>query len=281
MDHIPHRRVDPQHVLADPTTASDPGELGRRLRVHYQPVMSLGHGTVVAVEALARWCDEDGEVRSPDRFIPFAEQTGLILPLGQMVLREAAHQVARWSKAFRAHLAVHVNVSPLQMVGHALVDDVSEVLRSSGLRPHELVLEVTESHRFEDSRHVSRIISQLRALGVRVALDDFGTGWSSLARLRELEVDMIKLDRSFVAVHEPRQRLLTEGIIELATTLGVVVVAEGVETPEQAEWLTSVGCQEAQGYHWAFPMDTATTLRHLVAAPLHPTTPTPLPGISS
>jgi EAL domain-containing protein (putative c-di-GMP-specific phosphodiesterase class I) len=267
VDHIPHRRGHPRHVLADPTTASDPGELGRRLRVHYQPVMSLGHGTVV--------------VRSPDRFIPFAEQTGLILPLGQMVLREAAHQVARWSKAFRAHLAVHVNVSPLQLVGHALVDDVAEVLRSSGLRPHELVLEVTESHRFEDSRHVSRIIAQLRALGVRVALDDFGTGWSSLARLRELEVDMIKLDRSFVAVHEPRQRLLAEGIIELATTLGVVVVAEGVETPEQAEWLSSVGCQEAQGYRWAFPMDTATTLQHLVRAPLQPTAPTPLPGISS
>ncbi|GAB7052518.1 putative bifunctional diguanylate cyclase/phosphodiesterase [Catenuloplanes indicus] len=240
------------------------GELGGavgsgQLRVFYQPIVTLATGEPVAVEALVRWHHPERGLIPPDRFIPLAEQTGAIEKIGLFVLEEAARQVVAWQRLpGRAHLRAGVNLSPRQLASPGLVDQVSAILARTGLSPHDLVLELTESAVADDGVCVTRL-EELRRLGIRIALDDFGTGYSSLRYLTRLPVDILKLDRCFVSElnGEPEGSAVAEAVIRLSQVLHLDTVAEGIETAAQATELTLLGCRTGQGYHYARPMPAA------------------------
>ena len=228
----------------------------------YQPVVSLHDGHPVFAEALLRW-KLDGENVSPAEFIPVAEATGLVMALGRRVLATACRQAAGW----RAPVAVSVNVSPSQLHAEGLADYARQVLGVTGLAPDRLVIELTEGALVEDEAAVIRTLEELRAEGIRVALDDFGTGYSSLAYLEGLPLDIVKLDRAFVASLGTSERAegVLSGAIELAHALGLQVVAEGVETPQQAHILFLLGCDLAQGFLFARPGPAPEVLRQASA----------------
>jgi len=219
----------------------------------YQPIADLRTGEVVGLEALARWSDPDlGDV-PPSAFIPVAEQTGLIQELGGQVLVRACGDAARWRVGTGSDAYVSVNVSPLQLDDDEFPDFVVKALRDHDLEPASLVLEVTEGLLLQErSRETLR---ELRARGVRVAIDDFGTGYSSLSYLRELPVDMLKIDQSFVSSNEPgiTDVAFLQAIIRLAETLQLVTIAEGIETPAQLGQLQATACAQGQGYLLARP----------------------------
>jgi diguanylate cyclase (GGDEF)-like protein len=238
--------------------------------VHYQPIVTLAAGGFDAVEALVRWSPAPGEFIGPDRFIPAAEDSGLILALGEWVLRQACRDAAGWHRLHGT--AVTVNVSPRQLVEPGYVETVDRALRDSGLPPGALILEITEGMLVGAANQDDRTIAHLAALrrrGIRVAVDDFGTGYSSLAYLRDLPIDILKIDRSFLPV-EPgaaeRQRPFLRTIVDLAHDLGLTVVAEGVETPAQVALLRELGCDKGQGYHFGRPAGAAATSGILGAA---------------
>jgi EAL domain-containing protein (putative c-di-GMP-specific phosphodiesterase class I) len=227
-------------------------------RVHHQPEVSVETGGIVGFEALVRWEHPEQGLVSPARFIPVAEETGLIVPMGRWVLEEACRQARAW-RDLRPNSPLHfmsVNLSARQFEHPDLVRDVARVLRETGLEPGCLVLEITESVVMNDARSTIGTLGELKALGVRIAIDDFGTGYSSLSYLRRFPVDYLKVDRSFVdgLGENPGDAVLVSGIIDLAHALGLKVVAEGVETQEQLELLQNIGCDLAQGYHFAKPL---------------------------
>ena len=222
-----------------------------QLTLHYQPQIDLPHGQVVSVEALLRWHDPElGDV-SPERFIPVAESTGLMLALGDWVLDAACQQAAQWHH-MGLNLRVAVNVSAQQFRQRDWVERVGFLLRHWQVPPHLLELEVTESVAMTDADQAGTMLNQLTALGVSVALDDFGMGHSSLAYLRDLPVSRLKIDRSFIrgVTHSDSDAVLAQAVMGLASTLGKTVVAEGVETPEQLDFLCQHGCETYQG--WLF-----------------------------
>ena len=225
------------------------------LEVHYQPIVELRDGTVVGFEALLRWRDADGQFIPVPEVIRLAEETGLIVPIGRFVLREACRQALEWVGPGGAPLHVAVNVSATQLAEGSVTRDVRAALRQSGLDPSTLVIEITESTLIDDSLAALRELRQLRKLGVRLALDDFGTGYSSLGRLRRLPFDIVKIDRSFVAriTHE-REGAVVQSILEMAATMGLEVVAEGIETMAQLTALRARGCQRGQGFHFSRPV---------------------------
>jgi PAS domain S-box-containing protein len=227
----------------------------RQLTVHYQPVVALSSSRRIGVEALARWDDVELGSVPPDVFIPVAERTGLIHELGAQVLARACSTAARWA-AGGERTAVAVNVSPLQLGGDQFLAEVSWALEESGLDPRLLVLEITESAAIEDLPATARRLHALRGTGVRIALDDFGIGHSPLAMLRALPIDVLKIDRSFVArVHEnARDAVIARLLVDTAHTLGLTVCGEGVETREQARQLLSLGCDTAQGWYFGRPV---------------------------
>jgi diguanylate cyclase (GGDEF)-like protein/PAS domain S-box-containing protein len=233
--------------------------VGRRLiTVHYQPIIDSATGDVVAFEALARWYDERrGPVR-PDVFIPLAEETGLIAELGQSVLIESCRQAAHWAAAWDLDVApgVAVNVSALQLSAPGFGKEVTAALEATGLDPRSLMLEITESILGHDPAQLVGSLDELRRIGVRIAIDDFGTGYSSFAALAELPVDCLKIDKRFVdrLVRDGRGRAVVQAITYVAQTLGVSTTAEGVEHPEQHDLLTSLGCDNLQGYLFARPL---------------------------
>ncbi|MEZ0167034.1 putative bifunctional diguanylate cyclase/phosphodiesterase [Kineococcus sp. LSe6-4] len=206
-------------------------------------------------EALLRWRHPERGTVSPLDFVPLAEASGQILPIGAWVLRTATRQAAAWTAERGYPVGVAVNLSPVQLADDDILTVVREALRDSGLRPHQLTLEVTESVLVSDLDAVSARLAQLRAAGVLIAIDDFGTGYSSLSYLRRLPVDTVKIDRSFVSdlASGGSATLLVASIIELARSLGLDVVAEGVETEQQAEVLRELSCTYAQGYLYARP----------------------------
>ena len=219
--------------------------------VHYQPVVDARRGAVVSTEALLRWEHPRHGLVPPGEFIPLAEDTGLIVEIGRYVLREACRQTAAWRRLPElAHLAVSVNVSPRQLQEPGLLDDVADALRSSGLPPGALVLEITESLLVRDVEIAARRLDRLKALGLRLAVDDFGTGYSSLSYLSRLPVDILKVDKAFVAgiVDETSAGKLAWAVLALARSLDLDTIAEGVETPEQAQALLTQGCAELQGF---------------------------------
>lgn len=224
------------------------------LSLHYQPVVDLGGNHCVAVEALMRWHNAElGEV-GPDRFIPVAEETGLIIPLGQWLLSEACGQGERW-RAQGWPLRVAVNVSSRQFVGGHIVSAVERALRESELPPQLLELELTERLLLSDAPQTKCALQQLKRLGVRLVLDDFGTGYSSLSYLKRYPFDALKIDRSFIRDldREPETAALTRAIIAMGHSLGLEVVGEGIETEEQAQFLRHHGCRLAQGFFFGRP----------------------------
>lgn len=221
----------------------------RELVLHYQPIVSLATGRVVSVEALVRWRHPVRGLLLPGQFIPLAEETGLILPLGDWVLREACTQARAWRRSDLPHLKVAVNISSRQLRQASFTTIVREVLETSELEPGALHLELTESVLIDDPAESARRILELKALGVKISLDDFGIGYSSLNYLRRLPVDTLKIDRSFVQDIATGQRdaAIAAAVIAMARTLELGIVAEGVETTEQMAFLREVGCEQVQG----------------------------------
>jgi diguanylate cyclase (GGDEF)-like protein/PAS domain S-box-containing protein len=263
------RHYEPDMVLAAVDRVAIRTELRHALdagefQLRYQPIVDLGSGRTLGFEALARWNDPSGRPVPPTQFIPIAEQTGLILPLGAWVLDRALTDLARWNRRPQRHrVRVNVNVSALQVRDPGFVAEVLDALTRRRAHPRNLVLEITETALLADDQQVSANLAALRQHGIRIALDDFGTGFASLEYLRLHAVDSLKIDRSFVDGMEgsPRQTALVRTIVQLAHALDLPVVAEGVETPAQRDALLLVGCRLAQGYLFSAPV-TAEEARH-------------------
>lgn len=228
----------------------------QQFRLDYQPVVRIADGKIHGIEALLRW-DRDGVLVLPGEFIPRAEDTGLIVPIGRFVLLEACRQSARW-RALRPHdplTVMAINLSARQLAHPGLVSEVAAALDASETDPKFVSLEITESVLLDDLDGTINVLEQLRSIGVRLVIDDFGTGYSSLAYLKRLPVDELKVDRTFVAGlgRDPKDSAIVHAVIELAHALGITVVAEGVETPAQLEELRELGCDFAQGFYLARP----------------------------
>ncbi|MFT4171970.1 MAG: EAL domain-containing protein [Rhodocyclaceae bacterium] len=229
----------------------------QRLYVVYQPQVCLDTERVCGLEALLRWRTEDGSLIPPDRFIPVAERSGMIIAIGEWVLRTACAQQARFARDGIDAGRMAVNVSIYQLRHPNFLDVLQAALRDSGVVPHSIELELTESMAMEEGDQVAHTLDAVRHLGVRIAVDDFGTGFSSLSYLQRLKVDRLKIDRAFVSdiVHDERARRIPELVIDLAAKLGIETLAEGVETTQQLELLREMGCGDAQGYLFAKPME--------------------------
>ncbi|WP_175527379.1 putative bifunctional diguanylate cyclase/phosphodiesterase [Blastococcus tunisiensis] len=259
---------DPAAELA---AALDRGEL----TVAYQPLVDLRTGSPTGAEALVRWQHPTEGNRPPDTFIPLAEETGLIMEIGEFVLRDACRQAARWvgSADDSVPLMVTVNLSARQVTDPRTVDAVRAALTETDLDPHRLVLEITETVLMQDREAAATNLGKLKALGVRIAIDDFGTGYSSLAYLSRFPLDMLKVPREFVdgLGRDANADIVTRAIVELAGALGLLTVAEGVETDEQRRHVAELGCDLAQGYLFSRPVDAETVLALMtgldVAAP--------------
>ncbi|MGH9494730.1 MAG: EAL domain-containing response regulator, partial [Candidatus Sulfotelmatobacter sp.] len=242
-------------------------------RAYYQPIVSLGDGRITGFEALMRWQRPEFGLVMPSDFISVTEDTGLILEMGNWVMREACRQLCACNRQFPSDrsFTVAVNVSAKQFVQPDLVGQIAEILYESGVAPFNLRLELTESVAMEDQERAARILSELKTLGVRLCMDDFGTGYSSLSYLRRFSLDVLKIDRSFVSdtVSNTESREIVKTILRLGRNLGIEVIAEGVETAEQVSLLQSLGCEYAQGYFFSEPLDesgVAQTLLQLGAS---------------
>ncbi|WP_019611632.1 EAL domain-containing protein [Thioalkalivibrio sp. AKL7] len=219
------------------------------LELHYQPLLDVASNRIIGVEALARWTDTELGPVAPARFIASAEANGLILPLGDWVIRTACEQLAQWSRA-GLDLRVAINISAIQFRRHDLVDHLGRALRATGAPPEHLEIEVTETVAMADVALTRDQLRGLKALGIRVALDDFGTGYSSLAYLKSLPIDKLKIDRSFIADigQDPESDMILRSIVHLGHSLGLTLVAEGVETEAQRDFLRTIGCDLYQGW---------------------------------
>lgn len=224
--------------------------------LYYQPRFSLPEGRIIGAEALIRWNHPDLGLVSPGQFIPLAEETGLILPIGEWVLKQVAAQGKAWQQAGFPPLSLAVNVSARQFRRVDFAGEVLQILRNSGFDPHHFELELTESTLMTHAEENIETLKKLNALGIRIAIDDFGTGYSSLSYLKRLPVDILKIDRSFVSeVPDNRDGVaIVEAIIAMAHSLGLHIIAEGVETVEQLEFLQMRKCNEIQGYYFSHPL---------------------------
>ncbi|CAJ0789223.1 MULTISPECIES: putative bifunctional diguanylate cyclase/phosphodiesterase [Ralstonia] len=236
------------------------------LVLHYQPKFNAPNGPIMGVEALVRWQHPQRGLVPADEFIPLAEKTGLIVPLGAWVLDEACRQMAQWHREGRTAWTVAVNLSALQFGHAALIDTVRDTLARHALDPRSLTLEITESTAMRDVDASLQILQQLDAMGVRISIDDFGTGYSSLLYLKRLPASELKIDRGFVRdlAHDTEDAAIVSAIVALGQTLNLRIVAEGVETAEQQAFLTRLGCHSLQGYLLGRPM-TAESLSAAMA----------------
>jgi len=249
--------------------------------VYYQPIVRLETGEVIGAEALVRWQHPTRGLVAPMEFIPLAEETGLIVPLGGWILRQACHQLAEWQKLRGGGdepFVMNVNLSSRQLVRDIIADEVAAAVDESGIRASWLVLEVTETVLMADPVVAATALGHIRDLGVRVALDDFGSGYSSLSHLRRFPIDIVKIDKSFVddVAHEGAESAIARGIIQLGKAMNIQTVAEGIEVDEQAEVLRTLGCELGQGYFFARPLAAdawAGLLRTDLAEDIGPTLP--------
>jgi diguanylate cyclase (GGDEF)-like protein/PAS domain S-box-containing protein len=244
------------------------------LEVHYQPIVRLADGLVTGFEALLRWFDENDEPVSLAEVIPIAEESGLIVPIGRMVLRQACLEASNWRvRPITGAVDVAVNISAAQFENGSLVADVRAALEESGLPPSSLILEMTESALIQESVPTIRSLRELRALGVRLALDDFGTGYSSLSHLRRFPIDIVKIDRSFVAgVTRKGGAALVRSIVDLGRTMNKAIIAEGIETVAQHRALQAMDCALGQGFLFAraMPADMAREILDVGRLPERP-----------
>jgi diguanylate cyclase (GGDEF)-like protein/PAS domain S-box-containing protein len=252
MEALVRSRIETERELR---TAIDAGQLV----VHYQPIVTLATGEIVAVEALVRWDHPSRGMLPPSAFLPTAEATGLIVPIGRLVLDAACCQLRAWQRAgdVGAALQVSVNLSSTQLRSDSVVEDVASAISRSGIAPEGLIIEVTETVLLEHTAAVGAVLDRLKALGVLIAIDDFGTGYSSLSHLARFPVDLLKVDRSFISgISEggSRSRLIT-AIARLAQELDLLTVAEGVEEAGHARSLRELGYTYAQGYYYSRPYD--------------------------
>jgi len=261
-----------QARAADRVTVRD--ELGLALErdelvVHYQPIASLEDGQVIGAEALVRWDHPDRGILLPREFLDVAEESGLIVPLGDWVLKRACRDVARWRQTVRQDLLVTVNASARQLRDETLADSIEEALSDSGLQAGALEIELTETMLIEATAATLAQLDALRTLGVRIGLDDFGTGYASLSCLRRLPVDFVKIDRSFVAGlgESSDDEAIVNAIVDLSHALGLQVVTEGVESLAQQSALQEMGCDFAQGWHFGRPRTAAQFAKMLAPAP--------------
>jgi len=230
-------------------------ELRRALKnqeflLHYQPKVNLDTGDITGVEALIRWRQPDGTLVPPAEFVPIAEDCGLIVPIGRWVMREACKQARAWQDAGLRHLRMAVNVSAVEFREKGFVENVRQILSDTGLRPHYLVLELTERVLMEDAASTALVLEELKTMGVHLAVDDFGTGYSSLSYLRQFPIDVLKIDQSFIQKISSNldDSTIISAIIGMGRNLHHIVIAEGIETQEQITYLQSQHCEEGQGY---------------------------------
>ncbi len=237
-----------------------------RLEVHFQPKVTLIDGNIIGAEALVRLRNKNGSLMSPAEFIPLAEETGLIIPLGKMVLVKACQQSARWKKA-GITLPVSVNIAAAQFTEAGLVGLIEHLLQEYQLAPAMLELEVTETALIQNPQQTAETLSQFRAIGITVAIDDFGTGYSSLAYLKQYKVDVLKIDMSFVKdmLSDKNDHAIVNTIILLGQSMQIELVAEGVETAEQQAMLLELGCRYGQGYYYSKPLAEDDFMQYLKA----------------
>ncbi len=227
-----------------------------QFRVYYQPKYSPVKGKIVGAEALIRWLHPEEGIISPLRFIPVAEESGLIIPIGEWVLRTACAQAAQWRRSGLLMEHIAVNVAGPQMMRDNIVATVERILAETGLEPGALEIEVTETFIMQQAKKTIGSLERLRSMGVSLAIDDFGTGYSSLAYLKQLPIDRLKIDRSFVKdiLDDPENRAITTAVISLGHSLGLKITAEGIENEEQARFLYALQCDEGQGYLYSRPV---------------------------
>lgn len=240
-----------------------------KFQLYYQPLVSLFTGRIIGFEALIRWHHPIRGLVCPAHFIPLAEETGMIIPIGNWVLREACRQMQMWQQAFsdKAPSIIAVNLSAKQFLQLDLVEQIDSILQETGLKPGSLTLEITETIVMENSEEAALMLLRLKALGVGLSIDDFGTGYSSLSRLHSFPVNTLKIDRSFVNQigSDGENSEIVQAIVMLAEQIGVGVTAEGVETTAQLTKLKELNCHEAQGYFFARPL-SAQAAQELIAA---------------
>ena len=239
------------------------------LHLHYQPQISLRDGGVIGAEALLRWRHPELGNISPAEFIPLAEDSGLIIPIGEWVLHSAAAQMKRWQEAGLPLQVVAVNLSAVQFHQPDLPERVTHILEQVGLAPERLELELTEAVAMDDPQGAVAMMDKLHARGIRLSIDDFGTGYSSLSYLKRFNVYKLKIDQSFVRdlTEDPEDKAIVTAIINLASSLGMQTIAEGVETPGQLAFLRLQGCHEVQGYYFSKPLDAAAFEAYLRQPP--------------
>jgi EAL domain-containing protein (putative c-di-GMP-specific phosphodiesterase class I) len=241
------------------------------LLLHYQAKLDLKVNRITGVEALLRWKHPDLGMISPSQFIPLAEDTGLIVPIGKWVLQTACAQSVAWLKAGLPPVCLAVNLSARQFADENLLRDIEQSLHDSGMAPELLELELTESMVMQDHERAIKILSELKKIGVRLAIDDFGVGYSSLAQIKNFPIDTLKVDRSFIRdlPDNSEDCAITQAIIAMAKTLSLTVVAEGVETQAQEDFLRGIACDETQGFYFSRPVASdqfAALLRSNAAA---------------
>jgi EAL domain-containing protein (putative c-di-GMP-specific phosphodiesterase class I) len=231
----------------------------QEFRLYYQPIVSLEDGCFVGVEALIRWQHPRRGLLAPAEFIGVAEETGLIIPIGKWVIREACRQMHDWQSRFANEppISIHVNLSAKQVCHPSLTREIKQALQETGLAPGSLSLEITESVLMENNRVAVEVLKELQAWGVRVELDDFGTGYSSLNYLHQFPINGLKVDRTFVKKMEESDNNpgIVQAIIKLGHDLGMEIVAEGLETPSQLRQLKELECDYGQGYYFAKPLE--------------------------
>jgi len=264
------RRFDPARFAAAEQRRQDEDDLRtalaeRQFEVHYQPIVDLAGEHTVGVEALIRWRHPVRGLLAPAAFLDLAEEIGLMPELGIWVLEQACTQAVEWQRDNPA-FELNVNLSASQLGSPHLADDVRATIEHTGIPPHLLVLELTESVALTDLAESARVLASLKKLGVRIALDDFGTGFSSLSHLGALPVDVVKIDRSFVQAMpgSATGASVAEAVLQIARTFGLAPVAEGVEDADQAARLRDLDCAQAQGYHFAKPMPAADVTELLI-----------------
>ena len=241
-------------------------------RIFYQPGVSLADDEVIGVEALCRWPQRDQTYTTPETFIAHAENSGFIVQLGDWVLRTAAEQVRSWQKAFDRRLRLAVNLSGRQFLHFNLISQIEDGLREAGLHPSDLDFEITETVAMHNAEESIGVMRQLKSLGIGLSLDDFGTGYSSLSYLKRFPIDLLKIDKSFVRdiPEDANDLAIVSAIIAMAHALGLKVIAEGVETQAQRDFLRDCGCQFAQGYFFGRPLPSADFEALLADPPVLP-----------